>query len=191
MIRGLFSGLFIGIVLSSIPAAAQISPAGSITLPVSISGGHETDPRDHGRPVILVAAGLAVSPEVFREAFSRVHPVEAGGYPDQERAQQNKSALLCALAPYGITNQKLDAVSDWYRYKPGSGQLWPTKPAVIVALVKNGKVISYQVIDGGAGYSSRPELSVRGAQSAPFRVNLSYGRDLSKNGSISSVTLLQ
>jgi hypothetical protein len=35
-------------------------------VPVNFSGGHETDPRDHGRPVVLVAAALKVRPEVFR-----------------------------------------------------------------------------------------------------------------------------
>ncbi len=160
-------------------------------LPVVISGGHETDPRDHGRPVILVAGGLGVSPAVFREAFSRVHPVTAGSYPDQERARENKTVLLEALSKYGITNHKLDAVSDAYRYNPGSGKLWLAKPAVIAALVKNGKVISYEVIDGGAGYSSPPKLSVPGARSGPVSANLSFGQNLSTNGSISSVTFLK
>ncbi len=189
--RKLVAGVAMGMLVLSISALAQADSGSAVSLPVTISGGHETDPIDHGRPVVLVAGGLGVTPEVFREAFSRVHPVEAGSYPNQERAQQNKTVLLGALAKYGITNQKLDAVSNAYRYKPGSGQLWPVKPAVIMAYVKNGAVISYEVIDGGAGYSSQPVLSVPGVRSGPVSVSLSFGQNLSSNGSITSVTPLR
>jgi len=158
-------------------------------VPVVISGGHETDPRDHGRPVVLVAGGLGVTPEIFRDAFSRVHPVAPGSYPYQGRAQQNKSVLLSALGKYGITNEKLDSVSNYYRYQPGAGQLWPTKAAVIAALVKNGMVTSFEVTDGGSGYSSQPSISVPGARCGPVTVNLCYSQNLQKNGSIGSVTL--
>jgi hypothetical protein len=183
--------LLLGTLFSHVPLIAQSNPQDVTCFPVMISGGHETDPRDHGRPVLLVAGGLGLPPEVFREAFSRVHPVAPGSYPDQERAQQNKGVLLAALAKYGITNQKLDAVSDAYRYKPGSGQLWPNKPATIAAFVKNGDVLSYKVIDGGSGYSSPPKLSVPGVRSAPVSVKLSFGQNLSSNGSISEVTIVR
>jgi hypothetical protein len=183
--------LLLGTLFSHVPLIAQSNPQDVTCFPVMISGGHETDPRDHGRPVLLVAGGLGLPPEVFREAFSRVHPVAPGSYPDQERAQQNKGVLLAALAKYGITNQKLDAVSDAYRYKPGSGQLWPNKPATIAAFVRNGEVLSYKVIDGGSGYSSPPKLSVPGARSAPVSVRLSFGQNLSANGSISEVTIVK
>ena len=162
-----------------------------VRLPVVISGGHETDPRDHGRPVTLVAGGLGVSPEVFRDAFSRVHPVTPGSSPDQERARQNKSVLLATLGRYGVTNERLDAVSDYYRYQPGTGRLWPTRAAVITAFVKNGTVISFEVTDGGSGYSSPPSVSVPGARCGPVTVTLCHSQNLQKNGSIGSVTLLQ
>src|SRR5581483_6178092 len=42
------------------------------THPVVFSAGHETDPRDGGRPVALIAAALGVKPEVFRAAFRGV-----------------------------------------------------------------------------------------------------------------------
>jgi hypothetical protein len=172
-------------------ASVQSSEVTGGCVPVVISGGHETDPRDHGRPVVLVAGGLGVSPEVFRQTFSGVHPVAPGSYPDQGRAQQNKSVLLATLSRYGVTNEKLDTVSDYYRYQPGTGRLWPTKSAVITALVKNGTVISFEVTDGGSGYSSPPSVSVPGAKCGPVTVNLRYGRDLTRNGSIGSVSLLQ
>lgn len=165
--------------------------AATTRLPVVISGGHDTDPRDHGRPVVLVAGGLGVAPEVFRDAFSGVRPVAPGSQPDQTRAQQNKSVLLAALSQYGVTNEQLDAVSDYYRYQPGTGTLWPTRAAVITATVKAGTVTSFEVTDGGAGYSSQPSISVPGAACGPIAVNLSYSRDLVKNGAIGSVTLTQ
>lgn len=160
-------------------------------IPVVISGGHDTDPRDHGRPVVLVAGGLGVAPEVFRDAFSGVRPVAPGNQPDQARAQQNKAVLLATLSQYGVTNGQLDAVSDYYRYQPGTGALWPTRAAVITATVQAGTVTSFEVADGGAGYSSPPSISVPGASWGPVTVNLSYGRDLAKNGAIESVKLTQ
>jgi len=173
-------------------ATTAWSQANAVTrVPVTISGGHQTDPRDHGRPVVLVAGGLGVSPEVFHDAFSRVHPVAPGSYPDDQRARQNKEVLLGALSRYGITNQQLDAVSDYYRYQPGSGQLWPTKPAKIQAVVQNGIATSFEITDGGSGYSSQPTLSVPGYHIGPVQVNLSFGKDFSKNGSIASVILLR
>ena len=54
-------------------------PDGSKHVAVVFSGGHETDGRDGGRPVILIAAALKVKPEVFRAAFSGVHPARGGG----------------------------------------------------------------------------------------------------------------
>jgi hypothetical protein len=176
------------ILFLALPAFA-LAEAVPLRIPVVISGGHETDPRDHGRPVVLVAGGLGVTPEVFRQTFSGVHPVAPGSYPDQGRAQQNKSVLLATLSRYGVTNERLDTVSDYYRYQPGTGRLWPTKPASIVALVKNGVVNSFEVIEGGSGYTSTPSLSVPGAKCPPVAVRLRYGKDLRSNGSIESVTI--
>ena len=179
-------------ITSIILATTAWSQTNAITrVPAVISGGHETDPRDHGRPVVLVAGGLGVSPEVFHDAFSKVHPVAPGSYPDDQRARQNKEVLLSALSRYGITNQQLDAVSDHYRYQPRSGQLWPTKPAEIQAVVQNGNVTSFEITDGGSGYTSQPTLSVPGYRIAPVQANLSFGKNPSKNGSISSVILLR
>src|SRR3954462_1660650 len=93
--------------------SALVSPAadtfGMAKVPVTFSGGHETDRRDHGRPVVLVAAGLGVAPEVFRDTFSGVHPAGPGsGGPTREEAQKNKQALMSVLGKYGITNDRLD-----------------------------------------------------------------------------------
>src|SRR5438132_684362 len=117
-------------------------PAGVTRVPVTFSGGHETVPVDHGRPVILVASALGVKPEIFRDAFSHVHPAGPGsGGPTREEAQANKKVLMDALGKYGITNERLDTVSNFYRYPPGRGNLWKTQPATANALVKNSGVI--------------------------------------------------
>src|SRR5262245_37904643 len=90
--------------------SAAISAAES-RLPVTFSGGHETDSRDHGRPVVLVAGALGVKPEVFREAFSGVRPAK-NGKPSGEEARRNKDALMKVLQPHGVTNDRLDEVSN-------------------------------------------------------------------------------
>src|SRR5437016_5075268 len=98
------------IILTACIAQAQL--ANDVTrVPVVFNGGHDTDPRDHGRPVVLIAAALGVKPEVFREAFSHVHPAGPGsGGPTDAEARKNKAALMSALGKYGITNDRLDTV---------------------------------------------------------------------------------
>jgi hypothetical protein len=164
---------------------------GAVTkVPVTFSEGHETDSRDHGRPVVLVAAGLGVAPEVFREAFSHVHPAgpDRGGPTDSE-ARANKAALMSALGKYGITNDRLDEVSNYYRYMGARGQMWKNRPAVANALVQNGVVTGFEIVDAGAGYSSAPKVNVPNIPGASAKVDLSFGKDLTTNGSISAITV--
>jgi hypothetical protein len=155
---------------------------------VRFHGGHETDPRDHGRPVVLVAAGLGVKPEVFREAFKGVTPAR-GGPPTPEQARRNKSALLDVLAPYGVTNERLDEVSDYYRYRPGKGRLWRTRAAKAYAVAEGRKIKRIVVTDPGAGYSSPPQATIEGMESARLTVKLRFCTDLAKNGSVSSIEI--
>ena len=169
-------------------AQAQGKDAGT-RVPVVFSGGHETDPRDRGRPVILVASALGVPVQVFRDAFRHVHPAPAGSQPDPQQVRENKDALLTALGPYGVTNDRLDSVSNHYRYVRSRGELWPTTPAVACALVKNGVVTSYVVIDGGSGYSSPPVVTVPGFATAPPNVQLSFSKTFEKNGSVASISV--
>src|SRR5206468_1655940 len=92
-------------------------------VPVVFSGGHDTDPKDRGRPVVLIAGALGVAPEVFREAFSHVHPAGPGsGGPTDAEARANKAALMNALGKYGVTNERLDTVSNYYRYVRSRGE---------------------------------------------------------------------
>ena len=70
---------------TTMPATSQADDH----LTLVFSGGTDTDPRDRGRPVVLVANGLGVTPEVFRDAFSGVHPAgpnSGGPTPDEARA---------------------------------------------------------------------------------------------------------
>lgn len=176
--------------LGSTTRAAD-APAVRVTkVPVVFTGGHDTDPRDHGRPVVLVAGALGVAPEVFRDAFSRVHPAapDSGG-PTGEEARANKAALMSVLAKYGITNERLDTVSNRYRYVRSHGEMWPAKEAVANAIVQNGVVTGYEVVSGGYGYSSAPTATVPNVKAAPAKVELSFSKDFEANGSVSKIAV--
>jgi hypothetical protein len=166
---------------------AQASPT-TTHVPVRITGGHTTDSRDAGRPVVLVAAGLGVPTEVFRRAFSQVSPAAAGEEPDPDQVQRNKAALLKVLAPYGVTNEDLDRVSDFYRYNGTTGGMWTHSAAKATATVRDGRVVSVRVVSGGAGYSSPPTLKVPGT-ATPLKASVVYGKTLSTNGRIGTVTI--
>ncbi len=112
------------------PASADDDPgigshSAETQAPLLFSGGYETDPG--GRPVVLIAGALGVSPEVFREAFSGVRPARGGETPKPEQVRKNKAALLRVLAKYGVTNERLDEVSDYYRYNPRRGERGPPR----------------------------------------------------------------
>ncbi|WP_020474951.1 hypothetical protein [Zavarzinella formosa] len=161
--------------------------AAETTAPVSFSGGHETDPKDGGRPVVLVAAGLEVKPEVFREAFRGVTPAK-DGKPSPEHARQNKAALMKVLKPLGVTNDRLDEVSNYYRYQPQKGDLWPTAPAKAHAIIEDGKIKQIVVTEAGSGYSSPPTATVKGMEKTSLTVTLQFGKDLKTNGGVASVS---
>jgi hypothetical protein len=157
-------------------------------VPVKFSGGHETDRRDRGRPVVLIAAALGVSSDVFREAFSHVRPAPAGSRPSPDQVRKNKDALLNALGPHGVTNDRLDEVSNYYRYVRSRGEMWPTKLAAAHAEVDRGKIVRFVVTKGGSGYSSPPSVSVPGFD-VTTKVELSFGKKLENNGAVAAITL--
>ena len=161
-------------------------PAGALA--VTISGGHETDPRDGGRPVILIASALNVPPEVFRETFTHVKPAQGGQEPEPDQVRLNKQALMAGLAPYGVTNDRLDAVSNFYRYSGSRSQMWRTTPAQAYATVRNG-VIVFTIVNPGAGYSSPPLVTVAGLLDVKTKVTLSFGTDFATNGSIKEISV--
>lgn len=177
----------IGILLSVAAPAMPVDFSNEVT----IQGGHETVGADRGRPVILVAAGLGVPPQVFRDAFSHVKPAPAGQEPDNEQVRRNKEALLSALSKYGVTNELLDTVSNYYRYPPGRNNIWRSKTAEIEAILANNVVTGFKIVTGGAGYTSVPTIMVAGHPEVKAVVTILYSKDLSKNGSISKINIVK
>jgi hypothetical protein len=180
------------------PPTSESTPTGttnpnnseSVVGSVVISGGFNTDPQDNGRPVVLIAAALGVPTEVFREAFSGVTPAGADGGPSSALAQRNKAALLKVLAPYGITNERLDEVSNYYRYNGSKGQVWSRTLATATATVTDGIVTGVTITNPGAGYSSNPIITVMGPSGkVTATATLSYTTDFKTNGSISAITI--
>src|SRR4051794_34240316 len=90
------------IMLAGVLASGADCHSGQVAetkVPVTFTGGHDLDPRDNGRPVVLIAAALGVKAEVFREAFRGVTPA-GNRQPTGEEARRNKEALMKVLAPY-------------------------------------------------------------------------------------------
>ncbi len=157
---------------------------------VTFTGGHETDPRDHGRPDVLIAAALGVPTEVFREAFSHVTPAAGGREPEPEQVRRNKQALLQALGPYGIGNDRIDEVSNYYRYSRGRGEeLWRTTPAAAYATVRDGVIVGFTITNPGSGYSSAPLVSIAGMPGVKISAKLAFGKEFNRNGSIALLSI--
>jgi len=161
----------------------------NVKISLSITGGYDTDPQDHGRPVVLIAAALNVPADVFREAFSHVKPAPAGQEPDPAQVQLNKEALLNALSPYGVTNERLDEVSNYYRYNGSAGETWTRTPAKLAIVVTDGKLTGIKIINGGSGYSSTPTITISGVEGITATATVSYTTDFETNGSITAVNL--
>ncbi|MFT5849452.1 MAG: hypothetical protein ACI9H6_000260, partial [Patiriisocius sp.] len=167
---------------------AVSSADGETKQSVTLTGGYETNPVDNGRPAVLIAAGLGVTEEVFRDAFSNVTPAQ-GGHPSEEATAANKKILMDTLGPYGITNDELDTVSNYYRYSPESEEVWQIEKAELTATVVNGTVTDVQIVNGGSGYLSEPTISIEGIGELSADVTLHFSEDLTVNGSIESITL--
>ena len=96
---------------------------------------------------------------------------------------------MSALGPYGVTDDRLNEVSNYYCYSRSHGEmLWKNTPAVGYATVHNGQVISFTLTDAGSGYSSQPAVSVQGLPDVHPTVTLNFGTDFAKNGSIKTIT---
>lgn len=178
------------VIAVAIVARAELKPLPKdvVRVPVTFSGGHETDPRDGGRPVVLIAAALGVAPEVFRDAFSQVRPANPDAGPTGDEARRNKGALMAALGIYGITNDELDHVSNRYRYVRSHNELWQHKPAAANALVKNGSIVGFEILEPGYGYSSPPEVTVPGIK-GQVKSAITFNRNVEKNGAVSTLTV--
>ncbi|MFC5704083.1 hypothetical protein ACFPVX_22570 [Cohnella faecalis] len=158
---------------------------------IVITGGYETDAQDHGRPIALIAAALGVPDAVFRQAFSGVTPAGAGSSgPTSEEAQSNKAALMKVLSPYGITNERLDEVSNYYRYSGVKGETWKRTPATLSTTVKDGVVTGVTITNAGSGYSSAPTVKITGPSGTyTATATIAYTKDFKTNGSISSIAI--
>jgi hypothetical protein len=54
-------------------------------------------------------------------------------------------------------------------------------------MVQNGKIVGYEIVNGGAGYSSNPTITLPGF-SGHAVADLVYGKSFEKNGSIRSIS---
>jgi hypothetical protein len=162
------------------------APAGTVVF----RGGSETDSVDRGRPVALIAAALGVETEVFRQAFSGVTPAHGRG-PSEAEARANKKVLLDALGKFGITNERLDEVSNYYRYQPQSGEIWQHTPATATATVENGEVVSVKITNAGAGYMAPPTVVVAGHPDVKIEATIEFTQELQTNGRLASLTVVE
>jgi hypothetical protein len=157
---------------------------------VRISGGFDTDPQDHGRPDVLIAAALGVPTEVFREAFSGVHPAGLDRGPTAEEAQANKAALMSVLSPYGITNDRLDEVSNYYRYNGRNGGIWRHTLATAEPVIADGQLVGVTITNPGSGYSSAPIVTITGPDgTVTATASVNYTSDFATNGSLTAIEL--
>jgi hypothetical protein len=167
-------------------AMSRNARAAEREVPITFSGGHDIGRKDFGRPVLLIAAALKVKPDVFREAFSGVTP-SRNGPPSREEARRNKSALMKVLAPHGVSNERLDEVSNYYRFRRDSGKIWPTADAQAHAVIVDGKIKKIVVTEPGSGYCNPPTATIEGLDGISLKVTLHLDTDLEKNGGIQSI----
>jgi len=171
-------------------ATSPSAPADRSTqVSVTFTDGHDTEGVDKGRPVILIASALNVPPEVFRKVFTGVKPAGPGEQPQEDQVRKNKQVLMEGLSPYGVTDERLNEVSNYYRYRRDSGELWRHADATATATVRNGVVTGVAITNPGSGYSSAPTVSVAGVAKANLTATLSFGTDLDKNGSIKAIAI--
>ena len=156
---------------------------------VLIRDGYQTNPIDNGRPVALIAAALGVEEQTFRDAFRNVRPSRFGP-PSHAQAQANKKVLMDALSKYGVTNDRLDEVSNYYRYRPEAGELWTVATAKVNAIIENGKVTGFDIVDGGSGYLSVPKVVVVGYPDVAVEATIEFTEDLKTNGRITALNLI-
>src|SRR5881628_2063809 len=77
------------VALVLLAATSGVVRAQEKQVPLIITGGHELERGDFGRPCNLIAAGLGVKPDQFREAFKDVRPAKGRG-PSGDEARKNK-----------------------------------------------------------------------------------------------------
>jgi hypothetical protein len=180
----------LGTLAFAVDQFAGARPVAENEVPLVFSGGHEIAKGDFGRPVPLIAAALEVQPDEFRKAFSGVTPAKGRG-PSGDEARKNKSALMKVLKPLGVTNDRLDEVSNYYRFRPQNGELWKTSAAKGYAVVEDGKVKKVVITEAGSGYCSSPKVTIRGMDEVSLEITLHFDRELKKNGSVEKIEVAE
>lgn len=56
---------------------------------------------------------------------------------------------------YGITNDRLDTVSNYNRCQPGCGRIWRRNPAQVTAVIRDGKVVTFNNTNWSGGRDLR------------------------------------
>lgn len=176
------------VLAASACTASSRAPGASHVVAVTLTGGFEIGANDYGRPVPLYASMLGVTPDVFRRAFSGVHP-DAAHDPTSAQQQDNKTALMSVLAAYHVSNDQLDRVANYYRFNSAAGQTWPHRQARVEAVVTNGTVTSVRVLDGGAGYTAAPTVVIKDLPSVTAVAHVVFTTDFATNGHIAAITL--
>ncbi len=97
---------------------------------------------------------------------------------------------MSVLGPLKVTNDRLDEVSNYYRYRPEKRELWPTKQAKAYAAVEDNKIKKIVVTEPGAGYSSPPKATVKGFDKLRLETKVKFETDLKKNGGVASVEVV-
>jgi hypothetical protein len=96
---------------------------------------------------------------------------------------------MAALGPYGVTDDRLNEVSNYYRYRRESGELWRHAPAAGYATIDHGKVTGVTITDPGSGYSSPPVVTITGMDGVQLTAQLHFDTDFQKNGSIGKIVV--
>ena len=94
------------------------------------------------------------------------------------------------LAPLKVTNERMDEVANYYRFRPQKGELWPTKPAEAYAVVDGGKIKKIVVTKPGSGYNTPPKATIEGFKIVRLEAKVKYDTNLKKNGGVESVEIV-
>jgi hypothetical protein len=108
--------------------------------------------------------------------------------PNPIQVKLNKDALLDVLGPYGVTNDYLDEVSNYYRYNHSAGETWPQTPATAEIIMTDGVVTGVEITNPGSGYTSIPVITILNSD-VTATATISFTTDFSSNGSITSIVL--
>ncbi len=92
-----------------------------------------------------------------------------------------------SLGTQGVSNDRLDEVSDYYRFQPQSGKIWTHKPAKAHALIVDGKIERIVVTDPGHGYCSAPKIVVLAMRKRSLKSSSSSRRISKRMGAIKEI----